>query len=181
MSLDGNNSSCHKALKIAGKVNMENLDQVGVESVNEVGLASVPEELKALPRWVVWKIEKTRDGKETKVPYNARSVGRAKSTNPGTWSDYATAVAASKGYAGVGFVIGPPYVGIDLDKCRDPESGQAEPWAEAIIKDLNSYTELSPSGKGFHVWVRGNYFWREGRREPEPVALRYTVAAATSP
>ena len=52
-------------------------------------------------------------------------------------------------------MIAAPYVGIDLDKCRDPETGKIEPWAEAIIRELDSYTELSPSGRGFHIWVRG--------------------------
>jgi putative DNA primase/helicase len=57
----------------------------------------------------------------------------------------------------VGFVFcsGDPYVGIDLDDCVDPETGQIELWALQIIEELDSYTEFSPSGKGVHIIVKG--------------------------
>jgi hypothetical protein len=48
-----------------------------------------------------------------------------------------------------------PYVGIDLDKCRNAATGQVEEWARAVIRELNSYTEVSPSGTGVHILVRG--------------------------
>ena len=44
---------------------------------------------------------------------------------------------------------------IDLDKVRDPETGQTEEWARQIVLEVNSYTELSPSGTGYHILVRG--------------------------
>lgn len=57
----------------------------------------------------------------------------------------------------MGYVLSPndPYVGIDLDKCRDPHSGRIEPWAKAIVKRLDSYTEISPSGTGLRIFIRG--------------------------
>ncbi len=48
-----------------------------------------------------------------------------------------------------------PYSVIDLDSCRDPETGHIEAWAMKIVELLDSYTEVSPSGRGLHVWVRG--------------------------
>nr|WP_241430884.1 hypothetical protein [Natronolimnohabitans innermongolicus] len=48
-----------------------------------------------------------------------------------------------------------PLVGIDLDKCRDPETGRPDPEAKEIIQQLESYTEVSPSGTGYHVLVHG--------------------------
>jgi hypothetical protein len=127
-----------------------------------------PKELKDLPRWVVWKIE-TRGGNPTKVPYNALTGERADTTNPSTWSDYSTAVAKSKGYAGIGCIISPPYSAVDIDKCRDPETGQIEPWAQAIIDEMNSYCELSPSGSGVHIWFRGEL--PKGRRRAGRVEM----------
>ena len=56
---------------------------------------------------------------------------------------------------GIGLQLGPPCVGIDLDKCRNAESGVIELWAKEIIEKLNSYTEISPSGTGIHIWVKG--------------------------
>lgn len=124
-------------------------------------LENVPAELKKQPRWVVWKMEE-RDGKPTKVPYNAKTGMRADSMDQATWSSYEVACAAL-GYEGMGCVIGPPYVGIDLDKVRDPESGRVEEWAKKLVREVNSYTELSPSGRGYHIWVAGS-LPPEGRR-----------------
>jgi putative DNA primase/helicase len=42
---------------------------------------------------------------------------------------------------------------LDLDGCRP--NGSDEPWAEEIIRELNSYGESSPSGSGVHVIVKG--------------------------
>jgi AAA domain len=128
----------------------------------------VPAELKEVPHWVVWKHEE-RKGKNTKVPYNAKLGKRASSTDPATWTDYSTAVAALAKYEGLGCVIAAPYVGIDLDKCRDPENGMIESWAQVIIEEINSYSELSPSGRGFHIWIRGTL--PEGRRRAGQVEM----------
>ncbi|MDA1196203.1 MAG: phage/plasmid primase, P4 family, partial [Planctomycetota bacterium] len=48
-----------------------------------------------------------------------------------------------------------PYVGIDLDGCLDPETGQLAAWAARIVTLLDSYTEISPSGRGVHIFVCG--------------------------
>ena len=46
---------------------------------------NIPEELKTLEQWVVWKKEE-RGGKITKVPYNPSTPKRkAQSTDPSTW------------------------------------------------------------------------------------------------
>jgi hypothetical protein len=119
----------------------------------------IPEELRALRNWVAWRSEKRagRNGavRETKVPYHARTAKRARSNDPATWSTFEEAQAALKrgDYTGLGFCLTPPYVGVDLDGCR--QNGSNEPWAAEIIRELDSYSELSPSGHGVHVIVRG--------------------------
>lgn len=50
---------------------------------------------------------------------------------------------------------GDPFTGVDLDHCRDPKTGEIEQWAMKEIKGLDSYTEISPSGTGVHVFVEG--------------------------
>lgn len=113
--------------------------------------ASIPDELIARDQWVVWKGDK--------VPYNARTHAAASSTDPQTWSAFKDALhALSTGkYKGLGFVITDtdPYVGIDLDDCIDAD-GYLDEWAAPIVNDLNSYTEVTPSGRGLHIWVRGD-------------------------
>lgn len=125
---------------------------------SEIITENIPEELRRRPQWIVWKLEE-RDGEPTKVPYIAGGVGRAKSTEMMTWRSFEEAVQAleSGRYDGVGFVFcsGDPFAGVDLDGCRDPETGELEEWAEEIVEALGGYTEVSPSGTGVHIIVRG--------------------------
>jgi putative DNA primase/helicase len=118
----------------------------------------IPHELRRRPQWVTWRYA-MQGGKWTKHPYNPRTGRKASTTDLMTWSRYATALDAytSGDYDGVGFVLssGDPYTGVDLDGCRDPETGVIAGWAEEIVRELDSYTELSPSGKGLHVVVKG--------------------------
>jgi|SRR5215211_2450155 len=112
----------------------------------------IPEELKAGRFWVCCDTEK--------VPMIAGEVYGASSTNPATWRTYEEVVAAVRGrprrYAGVGRVIvhEDPYVGIDVDDVRDPATGEIPPAALALLRRLDSYSEVSPSGKGVKVWLR---------------------------
>jgi hypothetical protein len=131
------------------------------QTVKLPDVSAIPAELKARKQWVVWKYEQ-RDGKETKVPYVPSSPvnRRASPTDPSTWSSFSDAISrlrADPSLHGVGFVFSSedPFAGIDLDKCRDPESGEIEPWALKIISSLHSYTETSPSGTGVKIWVMG--------------------------
>jgi hypothetical protein len=118
---------------------------------------NIPAELRDRPQWVLWKrIE--RDGKPTKVPFSA--AGRAASTvNPATWATFDDVVAAirtDKSYSGVGYVFAKddPFVGVDLDDCRDPASGTIKPWAEKLIAELDTYAEISPSKTGVKLWCK---------------------------
>ena len=121
-------------------------------------MAADTRNIKDLRQWVVWRWEE-RDGKCTKVPYSPHTGYRADTTNPETWASYQEAVRACKevGYDGIGFVFTPEddLCGVDLDGCLDSETGEIEPWAQEIIKELDSYTEISPSGTGVHIFLRG--------------------------
>jgi hypothetical protein len=118
---------------------------------------NIPSELQALRQWVLWKLEE-RDGRLTKVPYqpNGRHAGV---TAPRTWNTFDVCVRALQtgGFSGIGFVFAKgaaSYAGVDLDKCRDPQTGATERWAAQIIKELGSYTELSQSKAGWHIIVK---------------------------
>ena len=116
-----------------------------------------PASMKTMPQWVCWRAEE-RSGKGTKVPYSPFSGARARSDDPSTWGTLLEArdAAEKKGYHGIGFVFtaSDPFCGVDLDCCVDPETGEVEPWAKEIVEDLDSYTEISPSGTGLHVIVQ---------------------------
>lgn len=88
-----------------------------------------------------------------KVPYTP-DAGRASATDPTTWTSFEGACAGS--FDGIGFCLSEddPHCVVDLDNCRDPKTGEIEVWAAKIVSRLDSYTEISPSGRGVHVWMR---------------------------
>lgn len=121
-------------------------------------LSNIPDELKQLNNWCVWKFE-NRNGKRTKIPFNAATGEFAKSNDKSTWSSYETAVNA-EGVDGIGFFFEPPYLGIDIDDIDDDlhrfKQGDK---LDNIVSEFNeafkSYTEVSPSGNGLHIIVKG--------------------------
>jgi hypothetical protein len=112
----------------------------------------VPKELKIGKFWVCC------DG--SKIPQVPGSFRRGSSTDPATWREYAEAAAwyAHGRHCGIGRVIahGDPYVGIDLDNVRDPQTRRIKPDARKVLDLLDSYSEVSPSGTGVKVWVRAS-------------------------
>jgi hypothetical protein len=144
-------------------------------------LTTDTQNIRDLRQWLCWRTEE-RDGRPTKVPYSPLTGERASSTDPKTWASYSAAVTASKerGYGGIGFVFTPDddLCGIDLDACIDLDTGEIEPWAQEIIEELDSYTEISPSGTGVHVLVRGTLpegRSRKGRFEAYDRGRYFTV------
>jgi hypothetical protein len=117
----------------------------------------VLDELMQYPNWILWKyVEVPGTVKLTKEPRTVDN-GKASPANPAHWSDYATAYAAYMrgGFDGLGFVISDntPYSCIDMD---DPEGREDVITRQcAIVKAVDSYSEVSPSGKGLHIWVKG--------------------------
>src|SRR5215211_8806832 len=137
--------------------------------------------MKDLRQWLCWRFEE-RDGKPTKVPYDPSTGEKANSTATETWSSYEKARGAcgDHGYEGIGFVFTPEddLCGVDLDKCLNPETGEIEGWAQEVIEELDSYTEISPSGTGVHILVRGELPTgrnRKGRFEAYDRGRYFTV------
>lgn len=131
-----------------------------VATVNNTSLitANTPQCLRTRRQWLCWRYEE-RNGKPTKVPYDAKTGRLAKSTEPATWTSFEEAVARyakDDVYNGVGFVFAKddPFCGIDLDACRR-EDGTLAPWAQAIVEQFPSYTEISPSDTGVKIFLAG--------------------------
>ena len=125
----------------------------------------IPETLKAIPQWVAWKqkLHENKDGSKrwTKVPIDAETGSFGKSNDSSTWTDYDTALdymtRTTNSACGLGFVVSPDdnIVGIDFDDCRDPETGNFTPEAAQLIGRSGSYAEVSPSGTGARIFVKG--------------------------
>lgn len=141
----------------------------------------VPKQMKALPNWVLWKLEKRKNSKgeleEVKVPFNAKTLGYAMSNNKGTWSDFITAYSVlinEPSFIGLGFMLSDDIVCIDLDNKDDSLS---EKEFNDILDDclnvIPSYCEKSVSGKGYHIFAKG--IVPEGYRKKKNVEMYDTA------
>jgi putative DNA primase/helicase len=115
-------------------------------------LQNIPVSLRGSPQWVAWKGDK--------IPVDPKTGRNAKANDPETWGTYRESLKyfrENDEIMGIGyqFSADDAFAGVDLDKCRDPETGKIEPWAQEIIERLNSYTEVSPSGTGIHIILIG--------------------------
>lgn len=111
----------------------------------------IPEELRRLKQWVCVSAN-------SKVPQKALTFYPASSVNPATWSTFEDAVLSVRMgfHDGIGFVFNDNgIVGIDIDEGYDQE-GRVSSLAADIIGKCRSYTEHSRSGRGFHIFVKGD-------------------------
>ena len=134
--------------------------------VLQVTLDKIPDELKLLHQWVEWRFD--FNGRWTKPPYQPNGV-KASTTDSRTWStaDNCYKHYTRRGFDGIGFVLtnDDPYVIIDLDHVRDPETGGLDPNIVGIMETFNSYTEVSPSGTGVHIVIKGVIPSVDGKRK----------------
>jgi hypothetical protein len=118
--------------------------------------------LKSLPRWVGWHITEKSDkpGEFDKQPYSPKTGWFAESDDPSTWVTHAEAREAKD--AGkcnaIGLALGKDLglTVIDFDKVR---ASKDDPWPEWVLEEieaLDSFTEVSASGRGFHVLCWGS-------------------------
>ncbi len=142
-------------------------------------LENIPLEMRAIPHWIVWRLEYRVDGngnidtsrKPTKVPYQPWPGGKkAASNRKSEWGTFEQACAAPRslvgpcdpnlsvaetGFSGVGYMFhgDDEFTGIDLDDTHgDVEAYQRQ---LKIFREFDSYSELSPSGTGLHIIVKG--------------------------
>ena len=119
----------------------------------------IPYELKELKNWCVFRIEKTDTGRYTKRPYQIDGT-LAKSNDPSTWYSFDEVNRVSNQFDGIGFFFTPPYVGIDIDDVQEQvEAYQADDEVDNLVSEfiesLQSYAEVSPSGTGVHIIMKG--------------------------
>lgn len=141
-----------------------------------------PPELRALPRWVLWRAEGAPGQKPDKVPYSAKSLGKkASSTNVSTWATFAETVAAFNAatdrYTGIGFVLdGDGLAGVDIDHCV--VDGVPAPKALALLDSLGAaYVEVSPSGTGLRAFGYADNLSKGCRGKHEGLDVELYTAA----
>lgn len=116
--------------------------------------ANIPAELKQLKQWVLWRYEDVGAAKPTKIPYQPNGQ-KASVTEPNAWSTFDSVCSVADKYSGIGFVFSDndPYTFIDLD---DAEGDNAVLERQLkVFHEFDSYSEVSPSGNGLHIIVKG--------------------------
>jgi primase-polymerase (primpol)-like protein len=120
-------------------------------------VGNIPEPMIKHDQWVNWTCQlSTLKGRHRrrKVPVDPRTGRFAKVSDESTWSSLDVAIESSHARRhqrlGIGFVFtnDDPFVGVDLDDCRDPVTGQLAPWSQEVLDRLATYAEVSPSGTG---------------------------------
>lgn len=121
-----------------------------------INFAAIPLEIRQTKRFCCWRAIQDEEGKIQKIPWDHSKNNRL------GWSDDKTLISfrealdlyrSGQSYAGIGFILATEseFTCIDLDNCI--QDGQISTTAKEIIEKFKSYTELSPSGKGLHIWV----------------------------
>lgn len=131
----------------------------GLNRRDNIRQEEIPAELRELEQWVCWRYE-VRRGKPTKVPINAIRGAEADCTDRGQFATFQQALAAfrrDQNLSGIGFVFSDddPFCGIDVDHCI--EQGVLSEQAQSILQRFpGTYAEVSPSGTGIKLWLRGS-------------------------
>jgi NrS-1 polymerase HBD domain len=115
----------------------------------------IPLELRVLRQWLCWKFEDIGAAKPTKVPYQIN--GQLANVNePSTWCNYEDAVKHSSDYSGIGFVFSDNdgFSFIDLDDTNGDTLAYDR--QIKIYREFDSWSEVSPSGRGLHIIVKGH-------------------------
>ena len=129
--------------------------------VDLLDLPKALEPLKAKPNWVTWKWKyvgadkKTGEDKWTKVPCQPDGGVAAKTDDPKTWGSYEACVRTVKRgkVDGIGFcLLGSGFAAFDVDKCRDPATGDLRPYAQELLRRCgDTYAEVTVSGTGIRI------------------------------
>jgi putative DNA primase/helicase len=115
----------------------------------------IPKELIKLDNWVVYS--------KSKIPMNPITSMPASSTDSNTWSRFPEAInSVESGYfQGIGFVLTKDVgiICIDIDNCLDDNGKIIDPKIDDVVNKFNNkvYIEKSPSNKGLHILVKGDW------------------------
>ncbi len=128
-----------------------------------MGFNNIPVELIQRPQWVCHRFPNKMP--LCPIPGADGKLYPAQANNSRTWGTFEDAVRAveRQDATGIGFELGDGICGVDIDHCID--DGELNDLAKDIVEELQSYTEISPSGTGIHVLCKGKLPDREGRRD----------------
>ena len=127
---------------------------------------NIPSELTASHQWANWRSVSRKDGDKAIMQIYQPDGSMAKTDDSWTWSPFGTVKAAADQFDGIGFVLTQEtgIVGLGFEQCRCPAFDGVAPWANSLdtvlpeiadhLRRLNTYTEISPSGKGIRSFLK---------------------------
>ncbi len=146
------------------------MSQVTKPVIAPVQLENIPQALKSIDRWFLWRHVMKDDGTYGKMPTRAEKfIRNGQSTNKdgGTfvsfdeavkWYEYHNSRGDNVGLSTAMGIKGEPgnILGLDFDGCLNSKQELA-PWADKIIREIEgiAYIEVSPSGTGLKAMVNG--------------------------
>jgi len=117
---------------------------------------NVPDDLKKIDRWVLWT-QMERNGKLTKVPtsVDGQPINFLESSNRMPFDKAITDLADSVTATGIAFVFSEDddLMGIDIDDCLRIDGLHTS--IDDLVRRMDTYTEVSPSGRGLKLFMRG--------------------------
>lgn len=141
---------------------MSGTSRVAYQPPVTVNFSGIPVGLKNLKRWVVWRGQCKGNGKFDKIPSDPASGCKIKWSNPKKWLTFDDAHSAYKrgDFSGIGIVLSDEHpvkvngrdlylIALDYDAVAPHIGDIREEWM-ALGKP---YVEVSPSGKGLHMFA----------------------------
>lgn len=117
--------------------------------IKPVEFENIPQDMRDIAAWIVWKAEPGKGGNITKVPYQVNGINKASATDSNTWSTFNEVREAYQGGIGDGIAIilndTHQLYTLDIDGSTD------HIYLEALKG--KTYCEYSPSGEGVHVYL----------------------------
>lgn len=126
--------------------------------------STIPKFMQKHGSFCLWKlVMKPGKTKQDKIPYQLNGK-QADATNPQHYSFFEETVEAfaCDGYAGISIGCFEPSRLVDVDNCV--VNGKLDTRDQNIVDTLDSYTELSPSGKGIHIFILADGFAYDSER-----------------
>lgn len=128
-----------------------------MSSLKNIGERCFPAEMTNLPLWLIYKLVDRGNGKFGKPPMNPRTGIICDKTDEGMYTDFDRAILGVEQHDadGVGFIFTHGFVAIDLDNCFDEDGNMTSMAADIFDHFRATYSELSPSGEGLHIFCQG--------------------------
>jgi hypothetical protein len=142
---------------------------------------NIPAELKAIPHWILWDYRE-KDDEIKKVPVDPKTGALINAHDSKNWLNFTDALKyAKEKNLGLGFDFTKDlgYIFIDFDHVLE-NGAIKDQRIETIVKNADTFTEISPSGQGLHLFFKcPNFDFDSTRIKGLPIEIYRTARYST--